>query len=324
MILFLNKMDDYWKNRINEIRDDFPDTEFLIPQSKEERIKYMKKSDGIVTSRFQKEDIEKSKNLKVLFIPYTGVNFFPVDKLKEQKIIISNAHGNSQYVAERALALSLSLMGRIVEYHNDLREGYWHRGEGEAGRWESLYEKTLGILGTGKIGLKLAKLLKPFSDKIIGFRKHADRPLLPNFKRITDNIFEVVKESDVIYITLPLTDETMGLINLEVLKKMRDKYLINVGRGNIIEEEALYRSLKKGILKGAGLDVWYSYPDVKNQPFFPSNYPLFKLDNVVITPHNAGNANLARKKNVNETFRNIRSYLETGEPENIVDPDLQY
>lgn len=324
MIIFLNKLNDYWDKKIDELKEEFPDVKFIPAREDEGRDKYLPLASGIVASKLTTEDLNKASSLKILFIPFTGINFFPTEELKNRNIMVSNSHGNSRVVAERAVALALALLGRIVEFHNDLKQGYWHRGEGASGQWTSIQGRPCGILGVGHVGRHIAKLLKTFDCRVVGFKKHRVEEPPQYVDEITNDLLEAIDKSEVIFICLPETKETEGIIDKEILSRMRGKYLVNVGRARIVKEEALYRALKEGVLSGAGLDVWYKYPKGKEESTYPSNYPFHELPNVVITPHNAGNNKEARELNIDGTIENIQTYLKTGKPLNLVNLDLVY
>jgi len=324
MIIFLNKLNDYWNEKIEGLREKFPDVRFIPVRDENNKEKYLAKASGIVASKITVEEINKAVNAKILFVPFTGVNFFPLKELKRENFIVANAHGSSKFVAERALTLALTLLGRIIEYHNDLSRGYWHMYEGMSGQWTSIHDMVCGILGVGHVGRNLAKLLKAFNCTVIGFKKHKIKKNIKYIDEITNNLNEVIDKSDIVFICLPETYETKGIIDNEILSKMKGKYLINVGRGSIIKEEALYNNLINNTLSGAGFDVWYNYPKGKKEKLHPSNYPIYKLRNVVITPHNAGNTYKARKLNIDETIKNIVSYLKKGKPVTEVNLKVGY
>jgi phosphoglycerate dehydrogenase-like enzyme len=263
------------------------------------------------------KEIEQAGNLKVIFIPFTGLNTFPVEIIKKKNIIISNTHANAPYVAERAVTLALSLLGRVVEFHNDLKLGKWNRSIEDNDMWTTLQNKTCGIIGYGNIGINIAKFLKAFKCNVIGFKKHTD-----NFKddiadEITGDLSYVLNKSDIIFVCLPSANETKGLLGVELLMKMKGKYLINSGRSDTVDEEGLYNSLTSGVLAGAALDVWYNYPGKKVEPVFPANKPFWELPNVILSPHKSSHTTQAVKAMIDDTIENIRSYIITGIPDKI-------
>ncbi|GAG72599.1 unnamed protein product, partial [marine sediment metagenome] len=135
---------------------------------------------------------------------------------------------------------------------------------------------------------------------------------------------KVIKESDFIVVAVPLTEETEGLIGEKELKLMKGKYLINISRGIVINEEALFKSLKEKQLAGAAIDTWYQYPTLEQREALPSKFDFHKLDNIVMSPHTAGYTDKALEENVKSVFDNIVKIYYGEEPENRIDPKLEY
>ncbi len=274
-----------------------------------------------------KESIIKAKNLKLIQVPYAGVDPIPLDIVKERKIIVSNAHENALTVAEHGFALLLALSKNLVTHDKDLRKGVWHGWMANEPNFE-VYGKTLGIIGLGSIGREMAKRAKAFGMKVIGTKKdvNKDREL---FKDFVDEIYpmeqleNVIEKSLFIFVSVPLTKETVNLISERELNLMKDKYLINISRGKVINEEALFNALKNEVLKGAAIDVWYIYPK-PGEKIFPSKYPFHELDNVIMTPHSAGFTIESVQRNWLFTFKNVIKLAKGEKIESIVDPEKGY
>ncbi|MEJ5257367.1 MAG: 2-hydroxyacid dehydrogenase [Fervidobacterium sp.] len=324
-ILFLTKMLDYFKERVMDLKSEFPNDEFVIPKDREEAEKHIEDAHVIVTGSLSREQVEKAKNLRFVLVPWAGVNGLPLELLNDRGIIVANNHGNGKIVAERAVALALALLGRIVEFHNDLAEGVWHgyeAGSHPEDFWFSLQGKKVSILGLGAIGRNIAKLLSGFDCQIMGYKKTVEP--VENVHYVTNNLDEAISFGKIIFVALPLTKETYGLINKERIEMMHGKFLINVGRGQIIDEHALYYGLKNGILAGAGIDTWYLYPDAVHTVQLPSHYPIHRFKNVVISPHVGGFTIEGQVGRIDETVENIRLILSGGLPKNIIDPKSGY
>jgi phosphoglycerate dehydrogenase-like enzyme len=135
---------------------------------------------------------------------------------------------------------------------------------------------------------------------------------------------KALRDPHVIFITLPLTEGTKELINQKNSHLLKDKFLVNVARGEIIEEKTLYESLKNGILKGAAIDCWYNYPNSKVRYTLPSKYPIHKLTNIVISPHAASHSVEGKRYQLEDTLMNIKAYIKTGMPTDIVDLKAGY
>lgn len=317
-IVFLNTLNDYWNKKLPTLEREFPLVKFIKNNNLEDRLSLLKTADAVVSGRLSQEDLENAPNLKVLFVPFTGLNTFPVELLKEQNIFVSNTHANYNYVAEKAVSLALALLGRIVELHNDLQKGIWNLNLIPSNYWTTIQGKSCAVLGYGKIGRCIAKFLKAFDCKIIAFKRNCSNEE-PYADEVTNDLNDALKKCDLIFLTLPLTDKTKGIISKDVLENMKGKFLINVGRGDLIDEEGLYLALKNGILAGAAIDVWYNYPGrVAPEPVYPSHYPIHELNNVVLSPHKSAHAKESIEAMIDDTINNIRTYLRTGVPSNIV------
>ena len=165
---------NFWIKTIENLRKTFPDDQFVY--GKEQIELHLPNCGAIVTGRISKTEIDRAKKLKALFIPFAGTDAFPLEKLKENRILVSNSHASSPYVAERTLALTLALLGKICHFDNSLRSGMWHRNE----FWTSLRMKKVGIWGTGNIGRNIAKLFSAFDCEIFGVRNSREK--IPNIQ----------------------------------------------------------------------------------------------------------------------------------------------
>jgi phosphoglycerate dehydrogenase-like enzyme len=323
-VSFLQKTNSFWMEKLGPIREEFPDLEIVTDQ--EEALEGIGEADVIIGGRIDRDIFERAAKLKLVVVPFTGVNHLPFDILKERGVQVANSHGNAWYVAERTMALILAYYGKVVEYHNDLRKGLWHGfwvGQGLEDTWESVDGKTAAILGTGEIGKYLAGMLKSFRVRTIGFKRRRVKELPENFDEILYDLEETVERSDMVIIALPSTDATKGLFDASLLSKMRGKLLVNIGRGDIVDEQALFESLKNGSLGGAALDCWYTYP-AEGTMGFPSRYPVYELDNVVLSPHAAGYTRQAAEKSIEQACGNLLSFLRTGTPLFPVDTEAGY
>ncbi len=273
----------------------------------------------LIGGRITKEFVEQFKSLELIMILQTGINELPLEYLHSHSIVLVNSHSNSVYVAERALGLLLDLTGRISAYHMDLYQEHWHGfwvGGGMKDAWTSISGKTCGILGTGSIGTGVARMLAPFGCRVIGYRR-TEGACPEGFDNVTRDLEKILYDSDIIIVALPLTDKTFGLLGADELAMLEGKYLVNVSRGKIVSESALYQALSDNILTGAAIDTWYTYPNGRNTGA-PSKYPIHKLKNVVLSPHVGGFCREALIRVVDDMFINLESYIKTGEISNKV------
>ncbi len=283
--------------------------------------------DAVVANVVDRAYYEKTTGLKAVFVPFVGVNHLPADLLIERGVSVFNCHGNAESVAERALALALTGFGRIVEFHNDLKAETWHGfwvGKGREDFWHSIFRKRCTILGVGAIGESLARLLKAFDCHVTGYRRKSGAPAPAHFDAVTTDLHSVVSGAEIVFVALPLTDATRGLVGAAELEAMRGAYLVNVGRGEVVDEAALYAALKDGTLSGAGIDVWYTYPQGGSVKGAPSRFPIHALPNVVLSPHVAGSTWEAVDINVRQTIDNVKRWVRTGDALHRVDLAASY
>lgn len=311
---FYTKVNSFWIQEVEKLKKMFSEHEFLIDEN--EINENLSEIEVIVGGKLQLDFIDKAKNLKVIFVPFAGVNHLPLDYLFKRGIKITNAHGNARYVAERAISLTMAFYNKIIDYHNDLKQLKWHGfwvGRGLDDTWESIRDKTIVILGAGAIGHYIAKFMKIFNATVYGYKKRKVEKLPEYYDKIFYDIREAIdNDCEIVFNALPLTPETQNIINEDILKLMKNKVFVNVGRGGSVDEKALYEYLKSGYLKGAAIDAWYKYPESGSTVGEPSNYPYWELNNVVLSPHIAGFTSGAVRENAIQTIENLKYFLKNG------------
>ena len=324
-VVFCNQLNRFWVESVEQLRKEFPDVELITDKDNPEQ--EMVPAHALVANRLSKKQVQSCQNLEIIFVPHVGVNTLPLDRIMSQGIRISNVHGNSRYVAERAVAMTLCFYGRVLECHNDLKASKWHGfwvGKGVRDSWDSIQGKTCAVIGVGEIGKYLAKYLKAFDCKVIGFKRRPVHDIPDGFNEITLDLHEAIHKAELVFVALPLTEGTRGLFSTEILSGMQGKFLVNMGRGEVVSEEGLYHALKEGILLGAAIDVWYNYPKGGNEIANPSQYPIQELPNVILSPHLAGFTPQAAQLNIEQTIENVRSFLKEGNPIFEVDLEQMY
>jgi len=227
-------------------------------------------------TKITKEVIERGKELKIIGRAGVGLDNIDVEAATSQGIIVMNApEGNTISAAEHTIALMMSLARNIPSANSHVKSGKWERKKFMG---IELYGKTLGIIGLGRIGKRVATIAKGLGMKIIGYDPFVDEFILRDMGIIVMNIEGLLKQADFISFHIPLTEKTYHMIGEKEFETMKDGVrIINVARGGIIDEDALYKYIKKGKVKGAALDVFEKEP--------PENSPLFALDQVIVTPH---------------------------------------
>jgi phosphoglycerate dehydrogenase-like enzyme len=310
-------LNSVWKTSLRALQERFPEHEFLVePQVAVASL------DAIIAGRLDRSVFEAATALRALFVPITGLNHLPAELLLERGVQVFNVHGNAPGVAQRALAMTLAFYGRVVEYHNDLRALKWHGfwvGRGSEDEWRSLSGRPCAIFGTGAIGCALARLLKAFDCPVTGYRRNANAPVPPLFDRIETDLAKAVADAELLFIALPMTPSTLGLFTKDLLLSAQGKFLVNVGRGAIVDEEGLYLALKQGVLQGAAIDTWYTYPQGGATTGAPSRFPIHELPNVILSPHVAGSTTDGIQQGVDETIENLTEWLTTGRCRRRVD-----
>jgi D-3-phosphoglycerate dehydrogenase len=231
-----------------------------------------------------REQLARAKHVKIICKQGVGLDTIDLSAAKEQGIVVSRTPGvNSEAVAEMALALSLTVSRRTSRFDRLLRAGVPIVRPDHLGL--EMLGKTIGVVGMGNIGTRLAKKWHfAFDAHILAYDPFAPSSAwseLPH-ERVS-SLKELLPRVDVLSLHLPLTPESHHMIGLEELKMMKSQaILINVSRGGLVDEEALYTVMQQGHLFGAGLDVF------EHQEPPSSDHPLLSLDNVVSTPHAAG------------------------------------
>lgn len=245
----------------------------------------------LVTGLPEREQIENHPELKSLIIPWAGVPGKTRQLMFDYpQISVHNLHHNAVPVAESAVALMISAARRIHQVDHCLRKGDWSPRYMPRLSFTMLTGRTAVILGYGQIGREIARRLKGLDMNVIGIKRtieddHDEYAQLYS----QDRFREILPRAEVLIISLPLTDDTKKLIGESELKLLPPKaILVNIARGPIVVEEALFTALKERRIC-AGLDVWYEYPreaDQRNNTF-PGNLPFHELDNIIMTPHMA-------------------------------------
>jgi len=247
----------------------------------------------LITADIQGPDLKHFPNLKAVIVPFAAINQLDLTALKAKNIRVFNTSAHAIFVAERALVLTLAVLGKIVYFHKLLAKGDWAgrvEGNGFGKEWTSLFGKKVAIYGYGSIGKALHNLLKPFNVEL-GILHYKDRAY--EGVMTFDTLETLADWSDVFIVTAPLNDATRGRINRRTLNVLKGSVLVNVGRGPIIDEAALYDALAQNGLKGFGCDVWYEYPTLEKPICSPSKYPIEAFPHVVMTPHNGGSTQSA-------------------------------
>ncbi len=239
------------------------------------------------------ELLSASPNLTALINPWTGISGATRERMMNYPhISVHNLHFNDIPVAEIAFMLLIAAAKQAVSFDQSLRQNDWTPRYTRKNDTILLYGKTALILGYGAIGRHVGQMCHGTGMKVIGTRRSVDEMVMDGKTAVypTSQLHDLLPQANALIICLPLTAETKHMIRMAEIELLPPKPLfVNIGRGKVVEEAALYDALKTKRIHAAGLDVWYNYPDDEptwtNTP--PANFPFHELDNVVMSPHRA-------------------------------------
>jgi phosphoglycerate dehydrogenase-like enzyme len=247
----------------------------------------------LIAGRPKAEHLDRCPELRTVIIPWSGLPDVTRELMLDYPdISVHNLHHNAAPVSELAFALLLAAAKFILPLDRALRDHDW-RPRYEPNPSPLLKDKTALILGYGAVGRRLARLCRAMDMHVLAVKRRSEKESdeLADEIHPLDALPQLLPRSHVILVCLPHTPETEGVIGQQELEALpRGAVLVNIGRGPVVDEAALFEALKEGQLAAAGLDVWYNYPSSKEERSQtpPSSYPFHELDNVVLSPHRGG------------------------------------
>lgn len=299
----------------NEIlKDIIPEWEIYIGKDPSIWVDHLK--DAEIVAGWKKEIkehcLQGQSQLNWLQVWSAGVNSMPLEELASRNIQLTSASGVHAFpISETIYGLMLALTRKIHTYVKNQQSKTWHHAHMNG----EMHEKTVGIIGVGAIGKETAKIAKAFGMKVIGIRHSGQNEDYVDEMYKQDQLNEILPLCDYVVITLPLTKETNRMFGMEQFKRMKSTaFLINIGRGEIVDELALVQALMEKEIAGAGLDVFEKEP-------LSIDSPLWELENVIITPHTSGSTEHYNKRVMNDIFiPNLKNYINGKTPTiNLVD-----
>ena len=258
----------------------------------------------------------------------TGINRHNIEFFKKNEILFCNNHSHAFTIAEYGFALLNAASKELTANDQLLRKGNWDYNKY---RSVTLFDKTIVMLGFGEIAKTFKKLCEPFNMKFIAVKRTegCDDPNVEVY--LSDKKLEAIKQADFIFNSLPLTKKTVDFVDKEAFSVMKPHtIIINVGRAQTINEEAMFNALKERRIKGAALDPWYKYPVNRweganeTEVFYPSDFPFHKLDNVIMSSHRAWVTDISMFEFSKELVYNINRFIRGEKPLNTVDLDEGY
>lgn len=261
----------------------------------------------------QAEEYQLLYKAEIMQLISAGVDHVPFSQLPEKLVVLGNVGAYAQPMAEHTVALILTLAKRLFVEYQKLRAGIFD----QESKNRMLKGLTCGILGLGGIGKAVAHLLKAFGVKIVALNTLGKTDEQVEFIGTLRDLDKILKESDILVIALPLSRKTRNLIGEREFKLMKENaILVNVSRGGIIEEGALYEHLKNHPHFMAGIDAWWVEPF--GQGKFEVHYPFFDLPNFIGSPHNSGVVEGAMEEAIKCAAQNVKNYLDGKEIRGIV------
>jgi phosphoglycerate dehydrogenase-like enzyme len=259
-------------------------------------------------SHLTKKIIDSAKKLKMVSIWATTCHYVDFKTAKERGIVVTHVPSYAtEAVAEHVFALLLGVIRKLPSADRHVRIGNfdWRPFGGI-----ELYGKTLGIIGTGSIGCRVAELARAFGTQILAYDKYPNTRKAEEIEMKYVDLYTLLKKSDFITLHVTLTSETEGLIGKKEISAMKDgAVIINTSQGKVVDEKALIEALKRGKVSFAGLDVFEEEPPAKDNP-------LFKLDNTLLSPHIGFHTTEAARRCTDICIDNVVKFLD-GHPQNV-------
>jgi phosphoglycerate dehydrogenase-like enzyme len=226
----------------------------------------------------------------LLQAPATGLDNVKFDAVSES-VVVCNAYGHQIAVAEYCIFSMLACAHAVLKNHRESSAGHWcWSGVPSHPRHAEVYGATVCLIGLGRIGRETARRAKALGMHVLACNR-TTAATTPDVDELSDlsHIAECVSRADFVIVNCAMTAQTQGIISGGILDRMKKTaFIINVSRGPLIEEAALYHALKSGRIAGAVLDVWYQYPTAEELHPRPSAFPFHELDTVIKTPHISG------------------------------------
>ena len=250
-------------------------------------------TDVLVCSSATADLVASMPRLRLVQVTGAGYDRIPVPALPAE-VMLANTFHHGRSIAEHVVMVSLMLLRGVLRSDSDMRRGVWQNAIVSDGYpfGGVLAGRTLGLVGLGEIGSSVARLAAALGMRVRAVRRDPAAPLPADLQldhvAPDSALHELLAASDVVVVTVPLSDTTRGLLGAEALAAMRPSaILINVARGPVVDEQALHDALTSGTIAGAGIDVWWRNPRDDDAPP-PSHLDFTTLPNVVLTPHQSG------------------------------------
>lgn len=309
------------KKIYREILNDLAQINYLNEVSETDRIKLLKMADVLISLSFSQKEIKPAEfsllqHVRFLQLIYAGADKIPFERIPAGITVASNIGAFAKPIAEHVLALTLALAKHLIAKHDQLKAGKFDR----SGFNQEIRGGICGIIGFGGNGREIARTMHAMGMKIYGINRSGKTDIPIDFIGTRTDLGTVLEASHIVVVATPLTRETENMINKEELGRMRkDAILINVARGAVVNQKALYEHLKANPEFRAGIDTWWSEP-AEHEPF-ALEYPFFKLPNIIGSPHCADHVPGAIRDATCRALENVRNYLTGNQPRGVINRD---
>ena len=284
-VVFIWKVNDKLKSYLQSGLSSVKNLELIFPPAIDEKALLTICSDAQIIIGWKPTEklLRAAVKLQLFINPGAGiqhlVSFFKeINQSRNVKLI--NGHGNAYFTAQHGVALLLTLANKVIPHHLWLKEGKWRLGDKQAKSIPLKYRK-IGLLGYGHVNKHIHKMLQGFTNDI---------RFIKNDQKDINELNKFLKQIDILICAVPFTSKTKNLLKMKELKLLGENgIVINLSRGQIINEKDLYEALQNKLIQSAAIDVWYNYdpiPDEQNRKY-PFHYPFHELENIVLSPHRA-------------------------------------
>ena len=297
------------KNIYREVLEDIANVHFLADKTGNERIELLNAAEVVIALSFSQKEIDPTEishleNMRFVQLIYAGADNIPFARIPEDIALASNAGAFAEPIAEHVLALTLALAKNLFAKYKLLCEGRFDR----SGFNRQLRDGICGIIGLGGNGRKIAEIMRAMGMKVYGINRSGKTEAAVDFMGTVTDMKKVLQAADVVVVTPPLTRKTRNLLGKKELTWMKpDAILINVGRGDVINQQALYTHLASNPDFRAGIDTWWSEPTGKDA--FNLDYPFFDLPNIIGSPHVADHVPRSMPYATRIALENVKNFL---------------
>jgi D-2-hydroxyacid dehydrogenase (NADP+) len=303
-LLVLNELADDYRNKLEK---EFPEVAVHSAKNEDEVGDFIRRTDILLTVRISDSLLKKASKLQWIHTITTGVDYIVNLPSLRKEVLISCSRGiHVPQMSEFALLLMLALNRNLPQFIRNQDKRVWDR-------WPTrlLYQKKVGILGIGVIGEEIARKCKAFGMTVLGIDGVKRKVDAVDCFYGPEDLLRVVPEVDYFIIVVPNIPQTRKMITAEVLSSMKPTaFLINLGRGEVVDEEALIRLLETGKIAGAALDTFWEEP-------LPDDHPFWGMKNVIMTPHVGGMCEICVDQVLGIFGENLRRFLK-GERRNLI------